>query len=229
MTPVNNSSLDATINDLGLGRSASSIKQDPNKLGQDQFLKLMVAQLKNQDPFKPLENGDFIAQMAQFSSVSGLQDLQKSFDSFATSMQSSQALQASTLVGRNVAMSTEQFAFDGVKPVSGFVRLPTNSENVVFRLFDKNSGELVRELYLGAKDKGDLQFTWDGKDGNDEVVPPGNYTMSAEARDGETNVALGTYLYARVDSVTLGQQAGGVTLNLMDQGSVSLSEVEEIR
>ena len=229
MTPLNNASHDATINDLGLGKSAPKATKDSSELGQDEFLKLMVAQLKNQDPFKPLENGDFIAQMAQFSSVSGLQQLQTSFDGLATSMQSSQALQASTLVGRNVAMSTENIAFDGTSDVSGFVRLPTNSENVTFRLFDKGSGELVREIYLGAKNQGDLQFAWDGKDGSGQVVPKGDYVMSAEASTGETNTALGTYLYARVDSVTLGQQAGGVTLNLMDQGSVSLSEVEEIR
>ncbi len=104
---VNDINSGAAIQELGLGRSTETNK-DRNKLGQAEFLELMVAQLKNQDPFKPLENGDFIAQMAQFSAVSGMDKLQSSFDTLAGSLQSNQALQASTLVGRSVLVPASQ-------------------------------------------------------------------------------------------------------------------------
>ena len=226
MTTINNASLDNTIKDLGLAKTA--VKNEKSELGQDEFLKLMVAQLKNQDPFKPLENGDFISQMAQFSSVSGLEKLQTSFDSLATSMQSSQALQASTLVGRDVVVPTENFRFDGQNNINGFVRLPFNSQNTTLR-FSNAAGELVREVNIGPQSAGDLMFNWDGTNGSNEVLPAGNYTITAEASDKETITALSTYLFAKVDSVTLDQKSRGVTLNLKDQASISLAEVEEIR
>jgi len=226
MNTINSGSTESIINELGLGKT--EVDKKSTELGQDEFLKLMIAQLKNQDPFKPLENGDFIAQMAQFSSVSGLQQLQTSFDSLATSMQSSQALQASTLVGRDVVVPTDSFKFDGVTQVNGFIRLPYNSQNTTLRL-SNSAGELVREINVGAQSSGDLLFSWDGTNGKNEVLPVGEYTMTAEASDRDTLTALPTFLFAKVDSVTLDQQSRGVTLNLKDQASVLLSEVEEIR
>ena len=78
--------------------------RDQGELGQAEFFDLMVTQLKNQDPFKPMESGEFLGQIAQFSTVDGIGGLQRSFESLAGSLQSSQALQASTMVGRSVAL-----------------------------------------------------------------------------------------------------------------------------
>lgn len=227
MNNINYGSLETAIKDLNLGKT--EVKKESTELGQDEFLKLMVAQLKNQDPFEPLENGDFIAQMAQFSSVTGLQQLQKSFEGFASSMQSSQALQASTLVGKNVAIPTGVVNFDGQSDINGFIRLPSFSQQVTLRLFDKETDALVGEVKYGDQSQGDLQFSFNGIDANNNKLPIGNYVLKAEGISGENNVALGTFLYSRVDSVSLGKQSEGVTLNLKGQGSVALSEVEEIR
>ena len=87
----------------GLGLGEAQAKKKPNdELGQSEFLELMIAQLNNQDPMKPMDNGDFISQMAQFSAVTGLTQLQESFDKLAVSLQSNQALQASSLIGQDV-------------------------------------------------------------------------------------------------------------------------------
>jgi len=212
-----------------LGIDQNPTKTERNKLGQDDFLKLMVAQLRNQDPFKPMENGDFIAQMAQFSSVSGINTLQQSFSDFASSMQSNQALQASTMVGRNVLVASNTVALgaDG-SAVNGLLKLPTNAGNVRIGILGAN-GELLRNIQLGNQAAGDLPFSWDGLDDTGKKLPPGRYNVAALAGDGENSVSVDTFVTARVDSVSLNQQNRTVTLNLKDLGSILMSDVVEIR
>jgi len=221
------SSVSSVLAKLGVDQNAP--KQDKNKLGQDDFLKLMVAQLRNQDPFKPMENGDFIAQMAQFSSVSGIDTLQKSFTNFAASMQSNQALQASTMVGRNVLVASNAIALgaDG-SAVNGLVKLPNSAGNVRIGILGIN-GELLRNIPMGSHAAGDVAFSWDGLDENGNRLPPGRYNVAALAGDGEDAIGLETFINAHVDSVSLNQQDRSVTLNLKDLGSISMSDVVEIR
>jgi hypothetical protein len=97
-----------TLEQAGLARAPTADARANDKLGQEQFLKLMITQLNNQDPFKPLESGEFLGQLAQFGTVSGIQDLQQSFQGLAGSMQSNQALQAAGLVGRSVYVPAQE-------------------------------------------------------------------------------------------------------------------------
>ena len=220
------SSQAATFANLGL--TDTTVKQDRTQLGQGDFLELMITQLKNQDPFKPMENGDFIAQMAQFSSVTGLEKLQNSFSAFATSMQSNQALQASAMVGREVVFSSSHIALADSGASTGFVDLPHAQQNVRVGILNQK-GELVRNLPLGDHIAGSLSYSWDGLDETGNRLPPGNYQVAALAGIGEDSIGLETFASARVDSVSLNQQTRNITLNLKDLGSVSFSAIREIR
>ncbi len=196
-------------------------------LGQADFLKLMTTQLNNQDPMKPMSSGEFYTQIAQFSSVSGIQDLQRSFSEVASSMFSSQALQASSMVGRDVLVpGSSQIVGDG--GLSGAVDLPSASADLRLAIHDP-AGRLVRRLDLGAHAAGMVGFDWDGLDDAGRPVAPGNYEVRAEARiDGRAR-AIDTYLSDRVNSVSIDGDGKGLTLNLERQGGMALSRIKQIR
>jgi len=136
------------LQNLGL----KTVDQQPvpkQELGQEQFLKLLTTQLANQDPTKPMENGDFLGQLAQFSSVSGIQDLQKSFSAFAGSISSNQSLQAAGLVGRTVLVPSNEGVLSLQNGLKGEVNLTGSTENLVVQIQDRN-GATVKELQLGG-------------------------------------------------------------------------------
>lgn len=224
---VNDINSNATIQDLGLGAGTPSSKER-NKLGQADFLQLMVTQLKNQDPFKPMENGDFIAQMAQFSAVSGLDKLQKSFDTLANSLQSNQALQASTLVGRSVLVPSSQAVLSTEDNVKGVVDLQQSTPNLSLSIMDGN-GELVKTIQLGGHSSGEVPFVWDGTNNAGDRMPAGNYRIVAEAQGSDSRFNVGTFVNAAVESVTIGNGGQQLMLNLKDMGSVNFSQVREIQ
>jgi flagellar basal-body rod modification protein FlgD len=224
---VNDINSGSVIQDLGLGQQTQTAK-DRNSLGQTEFLDLMVAQLKNQDPLQPMQNGDFIAQMAQFSSVSGLNKLQSSFDTLANSLQSNQALQASTLVGRSVLVPSGQAVLNQTGNVKGLLDLQQSSPNVTLSVMDGN-GELVKTMQLGGHASGDVPFTWDGTNNAGEKMPYGKYTLVADAQGPDSRFSVGTLVNASVESVTIGNGGQQLTLNLQELGQVSFSQVREIK
>ncbi len=220
--------LTSAINDLGLGAQTQQSTKTQDQLGQGDFLELMVAQLKNQDPFAPVENGDFIAQMAQFSSVTGLSELQQSFDKLANSLQSNQALQASSLVGRTVLVPSAVGSLSAGGSLSGAIDLPASSTTVGLMVHDE-AGQIIRRLELGSQAAGEVYFNWDGLNNDGQPVPAGRYYISADAGfDGET-VAVETLISTSVESVTLGQGGQGLTLNLIDGNAVDFASVREIK
>jgi len=220
--------ISSTINELGLGAQSAPVKKTQDQLGQTEFLDLMITQLKTQDPFSPMENGDFISQMAQFSSVTGLAELQQSFDKLASSLQSNQALQASTLVGRTVLVPSAVGTLPVGGTLSGAIDLPASSGSVGVNVQDA-SGQIVRRLELGSQPSGEVYFNWDGLSNAGVPVQPGRYFVSAEAGINGENVALETLMSSSVASVTLGQGGSGLTLNLTDGNVVDFSSVKEIK
>ena len=219
------------INSLGNGIESLALKtqekKDNNELGQDEFMKLMVAQLNNQDPTKPMENAEFLSQLAQFGTVNGITELQTSFNSLTTSLQSNQALQASTMVGRTVTVPANTVNVEAGKAVEGGVELTGNTGELNL-LIKNSSGQVVKELNLGAQQEGVVNFKWDGLNDSGSAVPAGQYSMIAEAAiDGETQV-MGTMLQAKVDSVTL-SGANGPLLNLAGLGSIGINEVKQVK
>ena len=211
------------LNSLGLGTPAV---EREDELGQEEFLNLMVTQLKNQDPFKPLESGEFLGQLAQFGTVSGLATLQTSFDSLASSLVSNQALQAATLVGRSALVPSARATLEEGGSVTGAVDLPHSSGAVRVQIRDA-SGEVVRRLDLGTHEAGLTAFVWDGVTDGGERAPPGVYTLAAEHRNGNETIGADTLVSAPVESVVFG--ANGFTVQLRGVGEVPFSAVREIR
>ncbi|PAU63508.1 flagellar biosynthesis protein FlgD [Pseudomonas sp. PIC25] len=197
------------------------------ELGKNEFLNLLVAQLNNQNPLEPQENGEFIAQLAQFSTVEGVEKLNTSMESILSGYQSSQALQASSLVGRKVIVPTEKAVVDTSETFKASLVLPASSSNVFVNVYD-SSGALVNRVNLGEQAAGNVSFMWDGKNSSGELMPPGTYKFEAQAMYGNETKGLYTMLPANVDSVTLGQNGGELMLNLAGLGSVALSQVQVI-
>ena len=196
-----------------------------NTLGQDQFLQLMMTQLKNQDPLQPMQNGEFMGQMAQFGTVNGIQNLQKSFSQVATAMQSNQALMASSLVGRAVLVPGDKMIYGG-SPVMGAADLTQSAADVRVTVTDAG-GQVIRQMTLGPQSSGTVKFTWDGLNDAGAPAAAGAYTVKVTALNGGKPTALATSVVARVDSVSLGGSEG-ITLNLWDGSSQPLSNVKEI-
>jgi len=205
----------------------TAVAKQAKELGQDEFLKLMTAQLQNQDPLKPMDNGQFLSQLAQFGTVNGIQDLQKSVDTLASSLQSNQALQASTMVGRKVLVESPSVALQAGQPASGMIDLPAPSGDVSLTITDA-SGRLVHTIPMGAQQAGQLAFTWDGLDEGGNSLPEGAYRLAAEATINDQNTALTTLVEAHVDSVSLNRDGTGTTLNLAGLGSVLMDNVREV-
>lgn len=222
-----------TFESLGLSKQKPA---EQKTLSQEDFMKLMMAQMQHQDPMKPMENGDFISQMAQFSSVEGLKDIKDSFNSLANAMQSSQALQASSMVGRKVMVPGEMAELAAGGTLRGGVDVPHEAESVVIKVLDK-SGQTVYSKDLGKHTPGTAMFEWDGVIKQaDETIPgntsemaePGKYKLVAEIMvDGERQNAE-TFSVDKVDSVSLAKGGQGVTLNLTNNGATSLADVREI-
>ena len=213
------------IASLGLGPPASSSSQaERGELGQEEFFDLMVAQLQNQDPLKPLESNEFMGQIAQFSSVTGIREMQSSIEQLVGSLQSSQALQASTLVGRNVlASGNTAYLADG-EAVSGAVELETSVEDLVVNIFNP-TGQLVRRIELGAQEPGLVNFKWEGLNESGTAAAPGNYVIGAAVQVNGQNEAASTLIASQVESVTLNQHQPGLTLNLKGMDTVNMDDI----
>lgn len=201
-------------------------KPSAAELGQSQFLELMITQLNNQDPMNPMESGDFLGQLAQFGTVNGISELQKSVVSMADALQSNQALQASTLVGRSALIESDVLTV-GAEPAYAAADLPQAAGSVRVRIQDA-VGQTVKELDLGTKESGPIEFNWDGTGDNGVQLPPGNYRFVVEAEMGDTIERVATYARERIDSVTLSRDGSPPTLNLANQTEVSLAAVKEI-
>ncbi|TWI53564.1 flagellar basal-body rod modification protein FlgD [Pseudomonas duriflava] len=230
MTPTNSAGVAAsTLTSLAGSSSASSAAstEKQSSLGKDDFLKLLVTQLNNQSPLDPQDNSEFVAQLAQFSSVESLQNLNSSVNGIATSYKSAQALQASSLVGRSVIAQTDSALVDSSKSFNGALALPVASNDVSVGVYN-SAGSLIKKIELGSQNAGNVDFIWDGTDEQGNKVEPGLHTFKAIGMIDGAPLALSTYLPATVNSVTLGQDGSEMQLNLAGLGSVTLSQVQMI-
>ncbi|NWC91659.1 MULTISPECIES: flagellar hook assembly protein FlgD [unclassified Pseudomonas] len=238
MAIVDNSSTNTAVQNLFNSKvqtatdnvsSVASAASGNQAMGKDAFLQLLVTQLKNQDPLSPQDNGAFVAQLAQFSSLEGINNLNDSVNAISSSYSSSQALQASSLVGRSVITQTDTAVVDTSKSMTGSVAVTAATGNVSVKITDKD-GNVVRTIDMGAQSAGNSSFVWDGKNDAGEVAPAGTYTFNATTKnDAGDSVALATSLPATVTSVTLGTNGGEMMLNLAGgMGSIKLSQIQTI-
>lgn len=209
------------LDQLGISNKTESKKE----LGQEDFLELLIAQIKNQDPLEPQTNGEFLTQLAQFSSADGIGKMQESLDNLSTALQSNQALQASALVGRKVFVQADSAQFNGSEAVKVGIDLPASANNMQAHIYS-SAGELVNTINLGIHQQGFFEFSWDGKNKQGIEMPAGQYNIKVEGVSGGQGQSFGTMIAANVDSVSLGQ--GEVKLNVAGVGQVSLGEVKQI-
>ena len=213
------------LENLGLSKPKQAMQEQ--KLGQEDFIKLMTTQMNHQDPMKPMENGDFLSDMAQFSTVSGLKEIKDSFNSLANSLKSSQALQASSMVGRKVLIPGSMSTFSEGTPMKAAIELETNAADVKVSILN-DRGALVKEINLGSKAAGVTHFSWDGMlEGNKKALS-GNYSISAVGNIDGKSESLNTLISDTVQSVSLSSGGQGVSLTLANAGSAGLADVKEI-
>lgn len=197
-------------------------------LSQEDFFSLLTEQLANQDPSKPVDNDQMVAQMTSFTMAEGISQLNEKFESFAASMTSNQALQASSLIGQNVLvegnighMSQEGEGFSGVLVNDQTIQdLKITIEN--------QYGEIVKTIDAGTQAAGNIQFQWDGTDSDGNPMPAGDYVISANGSvDGEgTSVPIAVNRH--VGSVSMTGSSQGIVLNLAGDVSISLDDVIQI-
>ena len=224
MDSVNKPNMNVLEN-LGLAKTKKAGTEQ--KLGQEDFIKLMTTQMNNQDPMKPMENGDFLSEMAQFSTVSGLKEIKDAFNGLATSLKSSQALQASSMVGRKVLVPGSMSSLSQGTPMKAAVEIDEGVADVKVNIMN-DQGALVKEIDLGNKSAGVAHFSWDGMLDADKKAMSGNYSIRAIGmRDGQAE-SLKTLISDTVQSVSLGTGGQGVSLTLANAGSAGLADVKEI-
>lgn len=220
----------ATNTDLdvsSLTLSQTQKRKDTKSLGQEDFLALMVQQLKNQDPMKPMENGEFLGQMAQFSTVNGITEMSKSVSALTEAFNSGQALQAASMVGRTVLTEGSTGILPAGGSLSGAVELPEASASGVVRIYSA-SGQLVKTLPLGSQQAGLSNFKWDGTMTNGQPAPAGNYKVTATLGNRTGDTALNTYIASKVESVTLSASGASSTIRTETGTNLPLSQVKAV-
>lgn len=209
-----------------LTEPAAGTRKEMPQFGADQFITLMLAQIKNQDPLKPLEPAEFLGQLAQFSTVTGIQDMASSVSDLVGTMRSSQALSGAGLVGREVLAPGDSAAFDGTTPVRGAVEAPQGAGAIEFIVRDA-TGAVVRRMQSAPAVGGLTEFAWDGRSDAGAAMAQGQYKIEALARFGGRAESAQLLLRSRVDSVTLDAAGRGLVLNTPN-GSLSLGAVRRV-
>jgi len=194
-------------------------------LKQEDFFALLSQQLSMQDPFKPVDNDQMIAQMASFSTVDGISNLNDEILNLNTVMSSSQALQASGLVGRKVLIPSDTGAISTESPeIKGVISTPSAIETITVKIEDE-SGQLIKSFNVDGSKGGNVDVTWDGLGKDGQPVKAGNYSIKASGKVDGTSEDLAVSTYAHVTSVSLGTAATGAILNLRGVGGIKLSDV----
>ncbi|ODC04182.1 hypothetical protein BFW38_12240 [Terasakiispira papahanaumokuakeensis] len=206
-------------------------KASRTDMGRDQFMQLLITQLQNQDPTSPQDNTQYVAQLAQFSSLEGIQQLNSTVDNFAVSLKSAQALQASSLVGRKVEVESNVGILKEGGKVSGSVHLDYDTPSLVVDV-ESSSGEYLGSIAWDNVSAGEVPFEWDGKDTEGNDFPPGVYVFKPRnlAKNGEDQDVPTMYMDSNVDSVQVAAGGSGqLMLNIQGVGQVPLSEVKNIK
>ena len=212
----------ANSNNTAAAATAASV----SALSVNDFLSLMTAQLKNQDPTQPLDPSTFVTQLAQFGTVSGIDSMQASLSTLSSTLLSNQALSSVNLVGHSVLAQASSAQHSSGQSMAGAVQAPTATSAIAVNITNA-SGSLVQQIKLGAG-AGMTSFTWDGTTLSGVQAPAGSYSVQAIADVNGVATAAPTYLAGTVSSVSLNAGSGGVTVNTPQLGSISLANVQQV-
>jgi flagellar basal-body rod modification protein FlgD len=196
----------------------------PEELGKTQFLELMIAQMNNQNPLDPDKNEDFIAQLAQLSTVEGIENLNNSVADMNTALQSTLTMEAASLVGRFVVVPTNQSILQG-SGLGGTIDVSSATGNLRVEITTA-TGAPVRQIDLGPQASGPIRFAWDGRTDAGEASPQGVYRVHAYSEFEDQRREFAVNMPDQVVSVSIGDQ--GVMANLASGASVSTQKINEI-
>jgi len=206
------------------GASTASTTGASNQLGKDEFVRLLVAQLSNQDPTAPMESADFVAQLAQFANVELLQGVESRLDALVIAQASNNQLAAASLVGREVLYRTDRVDLgeDGATLVAS---LRGAASSVTVTITDE-AGNTVRTLRLGAAGEGKLEIAWDGRDESGKLLPRGSYRVRVAAADA-SGASVPVDPFARGTARAISFDNGYPEL-LVGSARVKLSDIVEL-
>jgi flagellar basal-body rod modification protein FlgD len=205
--------------------SSSTPAAPTNQLGQQDFLKLLMAQLGSQDPLSPTDNTAFVAQLAQFSSLEAQQTTNSDLESMLVAQTAGNQVGAASLVGKNVLYSSSTVALTPGQPVTLYGNLSGPAATVTATVTD-STGKVVRTLTLGAEPQGIATVTWDGLDSQGNALPPGNYSVTFAAADATgKNVPVTTQARGLVNGVSF---QNGYPELVIGTTLIKLSDVQEI-
>lgn len=236
MTTVTNTTTGAAnITDLMSTMNGKKAEVDGVEADTNKFMTLLVTQLKNQDPLNPLDNAQVTSQLAQLSTVTGVNKLNATLESLKSSYQSAEAMQATNLIGHGVLVEGNKLGLTQGKAILG-VELDSNADKVEIEITSAKTGKVVATIDLGAQEAGVLPVAWDGvpdpddldADGKPKVLPDGTYTYKVVAtRGGEDLTDARALSFDSVASVTTNSK-DGVKLNLPVKGVVTMADIKQV-
>ncbi len=222
-------SFDTTLASLGIKRSTTTVQgtsKDASEMTSGDFIKLMTAQMKNQDPFEPMDNSQMVAQMAQFSTLSSQSEMSSTLKAIAAKLGSATTSDALSYVGKTVLTEGKTAYPRAAGGFAGAVELDKAATGVNLTIANAN-GEVVKTFALGAHEAGTLSYDWDGTDQAGQPVAGGPFTVTANAKNGATSVTSRTLVWAPVTSVSMPSGSEPV-LTLAGVGPVKTSAVRAI-
>jgi flagellar basal-body rod modification protein FlgD len=232
MTEINAQSqqtLDSLLTKLGAKKlDTSGAKTYKTTLGQEDFLKLMTAQLSNQDPFQPQSNDQMIAQMAQFSTVSGITQLNATMTGIQSTISDNRIATAANFVGKTVLVPGNVALPDDAGAISGAVDLPSDATGLTLQI-TKENGELVKSIDLGSNNAGLVGFEWDGKDASGNKIGAPRYYVKATMTAAGKQSAAATDVYAPITEATVGTSTADQQFKVAGIGKVNLTDIKSFK
>lgn len=209
--------------------SSTTVSENKSSLGKDDFLKLMIAQLKNQDPLNPMDGTEYAAQLAQFSSLEQLTNLNTSMqESLSANYQLTQSINNSlmaAMVGKEVKLAGETVQVSGQDSISLGYTLPSDAKSVTVKIYDQY-GSLVKTFNDLSGSTGDTKLSWDLTDNDGNKISNGTYTFDVQAIDyqGES-LTVDTFKTGIIDGVKFSSDG---TYIVVGGAQYSISDVSEI-
>jgi flagellar basal-body rod modification protein FlgD len=227
-------SFDSTLSGLGVDRYAGASTtptvnrtNTSSQMDQGDFLALMTAQLKNQDPFEPVDNTQMVAQMAQFSSLAGISEMNSTLKAIADRLGTPTAGDALAWIGRTVMTEGDTAYPNSSGGIEGAIELDAAAADVTVTVQNAN-GEILRTVSMGQQAAGSVNYSWDGSTDSGDAAGDGPFTVKVTARDAEGGtVAARNLVWAPVTSVALGSD-GTPILTLPGIGQVPATDVRKI-
>lgn len=205
----------------------SSALLDRTKLTKDDFMKIFLKEMTSQDPFKPNDSAQMLQEMSQLTALSANEDLKKTIDTLNVNLGKSQAVSASQLIGKKVAIGSGISPLIAGEGLSGSIIVSQPVSNVTITIRD-NSGNVVKTINQAANGEGLLDFSWDGKDDNGNALNPDYYKISASGDYQGQQVALQTAGFFKVNSVGFDKENNQVILNVDGLGGIAMDNILKI-